>query len=367
MPRFDSSPQYAHGTPDTAGVLVVNLGTPDEPTTAAVRRYLRQFLSDPRVVEIPRPIWMIILYGFILPFRPARSAAAYRKIWTDSGAPLLLHSSATTDSLRQRLSARGLERVNVRLAMSYGEPSIDTALHALWTEGARRILVLPLYPQYSATTTASVFDAVTGALRKRRWVPAFRFVSQYHDEAGYIAALAASIRDHWATAGRGQRLMFSFHGIPRRSFLSGDPYHCQCQKTARLVAEELELGPDQWFVTFQSRLGKAEWLRPYTDETLRQWGSAGVGDIDVVCPGFAADCLETLEEIAIQNAGIYAEAGGGALRYIAALNAREDHVDFLAGLVERNLSGWPEASPGAGDAEERSKSAARARAMGAAS
>ena len=368
MPRFESFPQYEHGSPDTAGVLVVNLGTPDEPTTSAVRRYLRQFLSDPRVVEIPRPVWLLILYGFILPFRPARSAAAYRKIWTDQGAPLLMHSKAIADGLHRQLSDRGLGRVNVQLAMSYGKPSIEAGLQALYSKGARRLLVLPLYPQYSATTTASVYDAVTAEIRKRRWVPGLRFINQYHDEQGYIGALAAGIRDHWSSVGRGQRLLFSFHGIPRQSFLNGDPYHCQCRKTARLVAEELGLGTDDWFVSFQSRLGKAEWLRPYTDETLRQWGSTGLGDIDVVCPGFAADCLETLEEIAIQNAEFYAEAGGGALRYVPALNERGDHIDFLADLVVRNLAGWPEATvdeSGSDEAERRARSADMARAMGA--
>jgi len=368
MPRFESFPHYEHGSADTTGVLVVNLGTPEEPTTGAVRRYLRQFLSDPRVVEVPRPVWLLILYGFILPFRPARSAAAYRKVWTDKGAPLLLHSRAIADGLQRQLADRGLSRVNVELAMSYGEPSIETALHALYAKDARRFLVLPLYPQYSGTTTASVFDAVTAAIGKRRWVPGFRFINQYHDEPGYIGALASSVRDHWSSAGRGQRLLFSFHGIPRRSFLNGDPYHCQCRKTARLVAEELGLGPDDWFVSFQSRLGRAEWLRPYTDETLRQWGADRLGDIDVVCPGFAADCLETLEEIAIQNAEFYAEAGGGALRYVPALNERGDHVDFLADLVVRNLAGWPDAlaeESGERDAKRRAASAEMALAMGA--
>lgn len=368
MPRFEASPSYEHGHPDTLGVLIVNLGTPDEPTTGAVRRYLREFLSDPRVVEVPRPIWTLILYGFILPFRPSRSAEAYAKIWSEQGAPLLVYSREIAAGVQLRLSERLAGPVHVELGMSYGEPSIASALDRLYAKHARRLVVLPLYPQYSSTTTASVFDSVTTALGRRRWVPGFHFINQYHDEPGYIRALAASVRDHWQRHGRGERLLFSFHGIPQRSFLSGDPYHCQCLKTARLVAEALELGDDDWFVSFQSRLGRAEWLRPYTDETLADWGRRQCGDIDVVCPGFAADCLETLEEIAMQNAELYAESGGGALRYVPALNAREDHLDFLSELVTTHVAGWPEAaSDWSADAaaEEKAQARTRARALGA--
>ena len=368
MPRFDASPSYEHGLPESLGVLIVNLGTPAEPTTGAVREYLAEFLWDPRVVEIPRPIWWLILHGYLLRTRPAKSAEAYREIWTEQGSPLLLHTTDIANGVQEKLSARLSGAVHVEVGMTYGKPSIQDALDKMYAQCVRRILVLPLYPQYSGTTTASVFDVVTKALAKRRWVPEMRFINHYHDSAGYVSALAASIRDHWDMHGRGDRLLMSFHGVPKITLLSGDPYHCQCQKTARLVAEAMDLEDGSWQVSFQSRLGRAEWLRPYTDETLRQWGQEGVGTIDVVCPGFAADCLETLEEIAIQNAEDYRAAGGGELRYIPALNARDDHVAFLSRTVERNVAGWPEANPDwslSETARNLEKSLQRARDMGA--
>jgi ferrochelatase len=368
MPKFDSTPDYEHGLPESLGVLLVNLGTPDDPSPAAVRRYLAEFLSDPRVVELPRPIWRAILHGYILRVRPARSARAYEKIWTDQGSPLLLHSRDIAAGVQQKLSARLSGAVNVEIGMSYGKPSIEAALQKMFDACARRIIVLPLYPQYSGTTTGAVFDAVSRQLSKRRWVPELRFVNHYHESAGYIAALAASIRDHWDMHGRGERLMMSFHGVPLRTLTSGDPYHCQCQKTARLVAEALELGDDEWQLSFQSRVGREPWLKPYTDETLKQWGQDRAGLIDVVCPGFAADCLETLEEIAMENAKLFRSTGGGDLRYIPALNARDDHVSFLSRTVEKNIAGWPEANPDWSHSEasqQLEKSLLRARAMGA--
>lgn len=370
MPTFEPTPQYEHGLPESLGVLLVNLGTPDAPTPAAVRRYLKKFLSDPRVIEVPRPLWWIILNGYILRVRPARSAKVYQKIWTEHGSPLLLHSRDISDAVAQQLSARISGTVNVELGMSYGEPSIPAALGRLYEQGAQRIVCLPLYPQYSGTTTASVFEAVTAALSRRRWLPEFRFISHYHDSRGYIAAQAQNIREYWEHNGRGEKLMFSFHGVPRDTLLKGDPYHCQCQKTARLIAESLELADDEWVLTFQSRVGRAEWLRPYTDETVAGLGRKGMGRLDVVCPGFAADCLETLEEIAMQNAEIFSEAGGGTLNYIPALNARDDHIAFLTRLIEKHISGWPESSPdwSASDAaREQDKSRQRALAMGASS
>jgi len=344
MPTFDTTPPYEHGLPDSLGVLLVNLGTPDDPSPAAVRRYLKEFLWDPRVIEVPRPIWWLILNGFILRFRPSRSAEAYQKIWTEDGSPLLLHSQDIASGLQQQLGARVSGAVNVALGMSYGSPSIDVALNELYQQGAQRIVCLPLYPQYSATTTASVFDAVTRALSRRRWLPEFRFIKQYHDARGFIAAQAQNIREYWERHGRGDKLLFSFHGLPKETLENGDPYHCQCLKTARLVAESLELDSEEWVVSFQSRVGRGEWLRPYTDETVTELGKQGVSELDVVCPGFAADCLETLEEIAMQNAEFFADAGGGSLRYIPALNARDDHVAFLARLVEKHIAGWPESS-----------------------
>lgn len=367
MPRFESAPQYEHGLPESLGILLVNLGTPDEPAPGPVRRYLAQFLSDPRVVELPRALWWLILHGVILRVRPARSAEAYAKIWTENGSPLLLYSQAVAKALDERLSERLPGAAHVELAMSYGQPSIDAALDRLHEKFARRIVVLPMYPQYSNTTTGSVFDAVTRALARRRWIPEFRFINHYHDADGFIAALAASVRDHWGRNGRGERLLFSFHGVPRRTLLSGDPYHCHCLKTARLVAEALGLEDDAWHVSFQSRVGREEWLKPYTDETLEDWGRQGAGDIDVICPAFSVDCLETLEEIAMEGAEQFAEAGGGKLRYIPCLNAREDHIAFLADLIEKNVAGWPESLPDwssadlAGDLEQSRR---RASAMG---
>lgn len=368
MPTFQSSPPYEHGSPESLGVLLVNLGTPDEPTTGAVRRYLREFLSDPRVVEIPRAIWLPILYGFILPFRPSRSAEAYSKIWTSAGSPLLCISEDIAQSLHRKLSQRFAGPVHAVLGMSYGSPSIRSALDKLYAEGARRIIVLPLYPQYSGTTTGSVFDAVSSALSTRRWVPEVRFINHYHDSLGYVAALAASVSEYWEQNGRGDRLLLSFHGIPKQTFLNGDPYHCQCLKTARLLAQSLELADNEYDVTFQSRLGRAEWLKPYSDETIAELGRSGLERLDVLCPGFAADCLETLEEIAIQNAELFQESGGGDLRYIPALNARDDHVSFLARLVEKHAGGWPESSPDWSESEaarERDRSRERALALGA--
>ena len=281
MPAYDSSPQYEHGLPESLGVLLVNLGSPDAPTPAAVRRYLAQFLSDPRVIEIPRWIWLPILHGIVLRTRPSATAKAYEKVWMQNGAPLLMHSSDIANAIQEKLSARLAGTVNVELAMSYGKPSIEGALQKMFDQNVTRIVVLPLYPQYSGATTGSIFDAVSAFLGKRRWVPEFRFINHYHDAAGYISALVASIRDFWDMQGRGERLLISFHGMPRRTLLGGDPYHCQCQKTARLIATELELGNDDWQIAFQSRFGRAEWLRPYTDELLQRWGSDRLGKIDV--------------------------------------------------------------------------------------
>jgi len=370
MPTLQSTPQHEHGLPESLGVLLVNLGTPDEPTPTAVRRYLGQFLSDPRVVEAPRLLWWIILHGFILRVRPARSARAYQKIWTEHGSPLLLHSQDIANSIAQVLTARISGTVSVELAMSYGDPSIDAALERLYQQGAQRIVCLPLYPQYSGTTTASVFDAVTAAISRRRWVPEFRFINHYHDARGYIAAQAQNIREYWDQHGRGDKLLFSFHGVPKDTLLSGDPYHCQCLKTGRLIAESLDLTDEEWVITFQSRVGRAEWLRPYTNETVTELGGQGVARLDVVCPGFAADCLETLEEIAMQNAGFFTAAGGASLNYIPALNARDDHVAFLTRLIEKHIGGWPESSTdwSASDAaRDQDKSRQRALAMGASS
>ena len=368
MPSFESSPQFEHGLPESLGILLVNLGTPDAPTPAAVRRYLRQFLWDPRVVEYPRILWWLILHGITLRLRPSRSARAYQKIWTEQGSPLLVHSRDVANALQTQIKARLSGAVHVELAMSYGQPSIAAGLDKLHALAARRIVVLPLFPQYSASTTGVVFDAVTSALSRRRWVPEFRFVNHYHDSPGYISAHAANIRDYWDRHGRGDKLLFSFHGLPIEMLHNGDPYHCQCHKTARLIAASLELDDDEWLIAFQSRSGRGEWLQPYTDSVLTGLGESKLARVDVVCPGFVVDCLETLEEIVIRYAELFVNSGGGALQYIPGLNARDDHVAFLSRLVEKNSAGWPESSPDWSASEttrEQDRSRQRAKAMGA--
>ncbi|CAN5349285.1 ferrochelatase [soil metagenome] len=317
-------------------VLLVNLGTPTEPTASAVRRYLAEFLSDSRVVEIPRILWWPILHGIVLRVRPPLTAALYRKVWTPSGSPLLVNTRHQAEKLAQVLG----DSATVEYAMRYGFPSIAEVLRRLRAAGMRHLLVLPLYPQYAGATTSSVFDAVAHELVRWRRVPAMRFVDSYHDAAGYIDALANSVRAHWAAHGRADRLLFSFHGLPARSVRQGDPYEAQCRETGQLLATELSLASGEWAIAFQSRFGREQWLQPYADLLLAEWAQAKVGRVQVLCPGFSADCLETLEEIAIRNRDDYVAAGGQALDYIPALNARDDHIAFLAELVKRNLHGW---------------------------
>jgi len=338
--RYLGSPDFRHDEPESLGVLLVNLGTPDAPTTGAVRRFLAEFLADPRVVELPRWLWLPILHGVILRVRPRRSAEAYRSVWTPDGAPLLAIARRQAAALERALREQDDGGVAVALGMRYGRPSLSDALAELHRARARRLLVVPLFPQYSATTTASVFDAVSRELSRWRWIPELRFVTHYHDHPGYIEALASSVREAWAGGARGERLLYSFHGIPRRYFDAGDPYHCQCHKTARLVSERLELAPEQWAVAFQSRVGRERWLEPYTEDLLESWGRSGVQRVDVLCPGFSADCLETIEEIAIRDRELFESAGGESLRYVPALNDRSDHIAALADLVHRSGSGW---------------------------
>jgi len=368
MPKFVGEENYIHDSDESVGILVVNLGTPDAPTATALRRYLGEFLWDPRVVEIPRPLWWLILNGVVLTTRPAKSAEAYKRVWTEEGSPLLAISRKQTEALRTRLKSEFPGSVNVELGMRYGNPSLASALDKLRELKTRRILVLSLYPQYSATTTGSVFDEVTRLLRKWRWLPEMRFINQYHDEQAYIDCLVNSIKEAWAVHKQPERLLFSFHGMPKQFLMAGDPYHCQCQKTARLVAEQLGLNESQWLLSFQSLFGKAEWLKPYTLPTLTEWGKSGVKSVDVVCPGFSADCLETLEEIAILNKEAFEDAGGNMLNYIPALNDRDDHIDMLVNLVKRHSQGWPETDSVLDDAEtkaQRSDCLQRAKQMGA--
>ncbi len=320
--------------PETTGVLLVNLGTPDAPTTSAVRRYLAEFLSDPRVVEMPRLLWMLILHGIILRTRPARSAAAYRKVWTDRGSPLLAISQDQTAALQQQLDQQTDQPMRVELAMRYGNPSISAGLERLRQANARRIIVLPLYPQYSATTSASTFDAVSKTLQQWRWLPDLEFITHYHDHPDYIDALANSVHTYWQQNDKPNKLLMSFHGIPQEYADAGDPYPDECKVTASLLAEELGLNADEWAISFQSRLGRKEWVKPYTDTTLKQWGAAGVKKVHVICPGFPTDCLETLEEIAVENRDCFLTAGGGYYSYIPALNSSPEHVRVLAEIIK---------------------------------
>jgi len=337
--NFRNEPPYRHGQTDKTALLLVNLGTPDEPTAPALRRYLREFLSDPRVVEIPRLVWLPILYGIILRTRPAQSAAKYATVWTPEGSPLAVWTQRQTLAVAEALQQRGHELL-VRHAMRYGKPSIPDVLDALRAEGATRVLVLPLYPQYAAATTASVADKVMQWAQRARRMPELRFISDYADEPGYIAALAERVQRHWAAHGRAQKLLLSFHGVPHRSLTLGDPYHCQCHKTARLLGQALGLQREDLLVTFQSRFGKAKWLEPYTEPTLRQLAQQGLRSVDVMCPGFVADCLETLEEIAEEAHEAFISEGGQQFRYIDCLNVQPSWIGALANLAERHLQGW---------------------------
>jgi ferrochelatase len=341
---FAPEPPFVHGQVPRTAVLYCNLGTPDSPSTADVRRFLGEFLSDHRVVEIPRILWWLILHGIILRFRPAKSAAKYASIWTPEGSPLKVWTEKQAKLLQGWLGQRGYP-VPVRYAMRYGSTSIASQLDALKAEGATRVLIMPAYPQYSATTTASLFDAVYTWAAKVRNLPELRFVNHYHDDAGYIAALAGSIQRYWATHGQPDQLVMSFHGVPERTLALGDPYHCECFKTARLLAQALGLSPAQFKVTFQSRLGRAKWLEPYTEPTLIALGKAGVRRVDVVCPGFTSDCLETLEEISMEGREAFLHAGGKEFNYIPCLNDDPAWITALCEITQQHLAGWPTQTP----------------------
>ncbi len=352
-------------------MLLVNLGTPSAPDAKAVRRFLREFLSDRRVVEIPQLMWLPILYGLVLPLRPRKTAAKYAAIWSEDGSPLMAHSVQQALLLRGYLGERGLD-VEVALAMRYGEPSVSSVLTELRKKNVDRLLVLPMYPQYSMTTTASVFDAVTDHMKTRRNAPEVRWVKHFHDHAGYLAALKGSVLEHWSKVGAlapADKLVVSFHGVPKRTLELGDPYHCECQKTGRLLAESLGLDDDQCVVAFQSRFGRAEWLQPYTAPTLRKLAAAGCARVDVICPGFVTDCLETLEEIAIEGMREFLSAGGSQFHYIACLNEAPAFITALADLVQQQMQGWPVASTSRSDVAAREaqaqKSRERARLLGA--
>jgi protoporphyrin/coproporphyrin ferrochelatase len=343
--KYQGRADFTHGTPPLAAVVLVNLGTPDHPEPRAVRRYLAEFLADPRVIEIPRLLWLLILHGVILRIRPRRSAHAYQQVWTERGSPLLFHTRDLVAATQAELRGSGQQRIEVHTAMRYGSPSLTSVLDGLMRRNLRRLLVLPLYPQYSGTTTGSVFDAVADTLKTWRWIPELGFVSDYYDRPGYADLLAQSVRDHRSQHGDAGYLLFSFHGIPERYLHAGDPYYCQCLATARHTAERLGLGTDRWSVSFQSRVGRERWLSPYTDQELKRLPEAGVKSLDVICPAFAVDCLETLEEIALQGRDTFIAAGGEQFRYIPALNAADAHARWLAQLIAQTTAHWPEAMP----------------------
>lgn len=358
---FKGVENYKHENSERTGILLTNLGTPDAPTPSALRRYLKEFLWDPRVVEVPRPIWWLILNGVILNIRPRKSAKAYETVWTDRGSPLLYHTQDQCDAVRARMQAKYGDDVVVEFAMRYGNPSVTSALQKLEDQGVRKLLVLPLYPQYSGATTASTFDAIAQDFKGRRWLPEMRFINHYHDFGPYIDAMAQQIERHWTEHGRTEKLMFSYHGVPKKYLLRGDPYHCECFKTSRLLAERLGLNKDEYLTTFQSRFGREEWLKPYTDHTLMAMGKDGVTSVQVFCPGFAADCLETIEEIGEENRDYFLEAGGKTYQYIPAMNAESHHVDALTQLLEQHLNGWQPLAE-----HDKAQTVALAKAMGGA-
>ncbi len=338
--KYKGNPDYKHDTPACTGVLITNLGTPDAPTPAALRKYLGEFLSDPRVIETPKIIWWFVLHCIILRTRPRKSAEAYKKVWTNNGSPLLDISLKQREAIQHQLEQKYKSPLKVELAMRYGNPSIKIGLEKLQKANATRILILPLYPQYSAATTASTFDAISDVLKKWRWIPEVRMINHYHDNPDYISALANSIKKYWQTHTKPEKLLFSFHGLPKDYFLAGDPYHCECHKTARLVAEKLALQEDEWQLTFQSRFGPREWLQPYTDITLKELAANGTKSVQIICPGFSADCLETIEEIDMQNRDFFTAAGGEEFSYIPALNDSDEHINVLCKLIQTHCQGW---------------------------
>ncbi len=340
MAYFNPEPPYQHGDQFKVGILLANLGTPDAPTAKALRPYLQQFLMDRRVVEIPRFIWCWILHCIILVIRPKKSAEKYAQVWTAEGSPLLAHAQNQTQLLRGFLAQKIKSPFVVELGMSYGNPSMKSAIEKLKAQHCNKILVFPLYPQYAASSTAASLDAVWKTLLKTRNVPAIRTIRNYHDHPAYIKALAASVNDYWMKGGRPDKLVMSFHGVPKFHLDKGDPYHCECHKTARLLAEALGLSKDKYQVAFQSRFGKQEWLKPYLANTLEELGKAKTKRIDVICPGFSSDCLETLEEIAMEGKHIFQSSGGGEYNYIPALNENDAWIHAMTEIALENLQGW---------------------------
>lgn len=357
--RYQGSPNFSHASRAKVGVLITNLGTPQAATAKALKPYLKQFLWDPRVVEVPRPIWWVILNAIILNVRPKRSAEAYQQVWTERGSPLLFNTQDQCSGLKTALQKTYGDHVEVAFAMRYGQPSIDSALDQLAAAGCRKLIVLPLYPQYSAATTGSTFDAIAANFQQRRWLPDFRFISHYHDHSSYVDAIVESVNAHWAEHGRADKLILSYHGMPQRYLEQGDPYHCECHKTTRLVVEKLGLQDGEYITSFQSRFGREPWLQPYTDETLKALPGQGVKSVQIICPGFSSDCLETIEEIGGENRHYFMDAGGERYEYIPCLNAEQSHINMMVDLIEANAKDWLSESE-----EDAQACQARAIAMG---
>ena len=339
--KYDGEKNYKHGSKERIGVLITNLGTPDKPDKMALKLYLKEFLSDPRVIELPKIIWQIILRGIILNVRPKKVAKLYKSIWEKRGSPLLVMLKKQKKGVEKNLRNK-IKNIKVEIAMRYGNPNINMGLKKLRNFGCRRILILPLYPQYCAATTGSTFDKVTEVLRKWRWVPEIRFINGYYDNPLYIDCLVKSIKDSWNKSGKTQKLIFSYHGVPKKYLLSGDPYHCFCQKTTRLVVEKMNLKEKDYITTFQSRFGPQEWLKPYTDKTLEELPKKNINSIHIISPGFSSDCLETLEELEVENKKNFFSAGGKKYIYIKCLNNNDLHLKMLSSLVQEHTKGWPE-------------------------
>lgn len=347
MSRYSSHNKNLHdsdlviGPADTGkvktGVLLTNLGTPDAPTAKALKVYLREFLSDPRVVEIPKLVWMIILHGIILRVRPAKSAKLYQGIWTEDGSPLLVTSQKQQQKVAAQIKQKYGDEVDVAIAMRYGNPSISKALQRFGQLGVNKIIVLPLYPQYAGPTTGSTFDAIAKEIKQWRWIPSLHFISSYHDNDDYVTSLANSIQEHFTQHGKPEKLLFSYHGMPKLFLDWGDPYFCFCHKTTRLVVDKLGLSANEYEISFQSRFGKAEWLQPYTDPCLKDFAEQGISNVAVISPAFSVDCLETLEELEVESRKVFIDAGGKQFHYISALNDRDDHIKAITGLITPHL------------------------------
>ena len=338
--KYKSNDNFSHGDERKIGILLVNLGTPDEPTTLAVRRYLGEFLSDPRIVEIPKFVWWIILNLIILNIRPRKSRDLYKKIWLENGSPLLVISKKIVQKIRDSKSISDKKHVIVNLAMRYGNPSIKSALENFKNQNIDRLAIIPMFPQYSAATTASIFDKVTIEIQKWRNIPDIRFLSTYHDNPAYISACSNKIKSFWEKEEKSEKLVFSFHGLPQVNLHKGDPYHCYCHKTARMIASELGLKEEDYIVTFQSRFGNQVWLQPYTDEVLENLAKSKISSVDVFCPGFLCDCLETLEEINMQSRDNFIACGGKSFNYIPALNDDEKNIKAMEKIILDEISSW---------------------------